>query len=445
MVNQKRGLILGTTAAVLTAVAVTGGGLRFSQSQASFQGNPKELVDEVWQIIDRVYVDKDFNLVDWKAIRTEYLKRPYVNKEEAYKAIREMLEKLEDPYTRFMDPEEFKNMQIDTSGELTGVGIQITKDEETNELMVVAPIEDTPAFDAGILSRDIITKIDGKITKGMEVADAVKLIRGKPGSRVTLTIRRSAEELDYPIVRARIELHPVRARPQQTPIGLIGYIRLAQFSSQAAQEMREAIKKLEAKQVNGYILDLRSNPGGLLYSSIEIARMWLNTGTIVSTVNRDGNEKPEQANQSALTDKPLVVLVDGGSASASEILSGALQDHKRAMIVGTQTFGKGLVQSVRELRGRSGLAVTVAKYLTPNGRDIDKHGIDPDVIFELSDGEREALQRDRERVGSFDDPQFEKAFEVLRQQITNESSTKNIKNLLTKMVPSKKMNIISKR
>ena len=177
MVNQKRGLILGATAAVLTAVTVTGGGLRFSQSQAFFQDNPKELVDEVWQIINRTYVDATFNQVDWRAIRSEYLNRPYVNKEEAYKAIREMLEKLEDPYTRFMNPEEFKNMQIDTSGELTGVGIQITKDEETNELMVVAPIEDTPAFDAGIISKDIITKIDGKNTKGMEVEDAVKLIR----------------------------------------------------------------------------------------------------------------------------------------------------------------------------------------------------------------------------------------------------------------------------
>ncbi|MGP0128727.1 MAG: carboxyl-terminal processing protease CtpC [cyanobacterium endosymbiont of Rhopalodia musculus] len=419
MVNQKRGLILGATAAILTAVAVTGGGLRFSQSQAFFQDSPKELVDEVWQIINRNYVDETFNQVNWRAVRQEYLKRPYVDREDAYKAIREMLERLEDPYTRFMDPEEFKNMQIDTSGELTGVGIQITKDEETNELMVVAPIENTPAFKAGILSKDIITKINGKITKGMDVGDAVRLIRGKPGSEVILTIRRSAEETDYPLIRARIELNPVRSRSQQTPIGLIGYIRLTQFSSQAGQEMREAIKNLEAKHVNGYILDLRSNPGGLLYSSIEIARMWLDEGKIVSTVARDGKEEQQRASHHALTDKPLVVLVDGGSASASEILSGALQDHRRAMIVGTQTFGKGLVQSVQGLGDGSGVAVTIAKYLTPSGRDINEQGIDPDVIFELSDDERKALQQDRERIGSFGDPQFDKAFEVLKQQITN--------------------------
>ncbi|WP_267383475.1 carboxyl-terminal processing protease CtpC [Cyanobacterium sp. uoEpiScrs1] len=423
MVNQKRGLILGATAAILTVVAVTGGGLRFSQSQAFFQNSPKELIDEVWQIINRTYVDETFNQSDWQAIRVEYLNRPYVNKEEAYKAIREMLAVLEDPYTRFMDPEEFKNMQIDTSGELTGVGIQLTKDEETGELMVVSPIEDTPAFDAGILSKDIITKINGKITKGMEVGDAVKLIRGKPGSKVILTIRRSTEEADYPLIRARIELHPVRSRSQQTPIGLIGYIRLTQFSSQAGQEMRDAIKKLEAKQVNGYILDLRSNPGGLLYSSIEIARMWLDEGKIVSTVNRLGQEEQQRASNRALTDKPLVVLVDGGSASASEILSGALQDHRRAIIVGTQTFGKGLVQSVRGLGDGSGLAVTVAKYLTPNGRDINKQGIGPDIIFELSDDERKALQQDSERIGSFGDPQFDKAFEVLKQQITQSKVT----------------------
>ncbi|ACK68179.1 carboxyl-terminal protease [Rippkaea orientalis PCC 8801] len=423
MVNQKRGLILGATAAILSAVAVTGGGLRLSQSQAFFQDNPKELVDEVWQVINRTYVDATFNQVDWRKVRQEYLNRPYSNKEEAYKAIREMLEKLGDPYTRFMDPEEFKNMQIDTSGELTGVGIQLTKDEETNELTVVAPIEETPAFEAGILSKDVIVKIDGKTTKGMEVEDAVKLIRGKPGSQVTLTIRRTGQEMEYPLTRTRIELHPVKARATETPAGTIGYIRLTQFSAQAGEEMRDAIKDLESKKVTGYILDLRSNPGGLLYSSIEIARMWLDNGKIVSTVNREGEMEQQQASNRALTNKPLVVLVDGGSASASEILSGALQDHKRAVVVGTKTFGKGLVQSVRGLGDGSGLAVTIAKYLTPNGRDINKHGIDPDVVLELSDEERKALQKERDRIGNFGDPQFEKAFEVLKQQIATSQKT----------------------
>ncbi|WP_339390308.1 carboxyl-terminal processing protease CtpC, partial [Crocosphaera watsonii] len=383
MVNYKKGLVLGATAAVLTAIAVTGAGLRLPRSVAYLQDNPKKLVDEVWQVINDTYVDATFNQVDWLAVRQKYVgkSKTYNSKEEAYKAIREMLEQLDDPYTRFMDPQEFQNMQIDTSGELTGVGIQITKDEETKELTVVAPIEDTPAFEAGILAKDVITKINGKTTEGMEVEDAVKLIRGKPGSKVTLTIRRSNEEFNYPIIRARIELHPVKARIEETPSGKVGYIRLTQFSAQASKEMRDAIRDAEAANVNGYILDLRSNPGGLLYSSIEIARMWLDQGRIVSTVSRNGEVEAQRATNRALTDKPLVIMVDGGSASASEILSGALQDNNRATLVGTKTFGKGLVQSVRRLGdGTSGLAVTIAKYLTPSGRDINKQGIEPDIV-----------------------------------------------------------------
>jgi carboxyl-terminal processing protease len=316
-----------------------------------------------------------------------------------------------------MNPEEFKNMQIDTSGELTGVGIQLAQDEKTKKLTVIAPIEDTPAFKAGVLAKDIITKIDGKSTEGMDVNDAVKLIRGQEGTPVTLTVQRGDKQVDYQLTRARIEIHPVRYNVQKTPTDTVGYIRLNQFSANAAEEMRNAIKDLEKQQVNGYVLDLRSNPGGLLYSSIEIARMWINNGGIVSTVDRQGVADRQQANNRALTDKPLVVLVDGGSASASEILSGALQDDKRATLVGTKTFGKGLVQSVRGLGDGSGLAVTISKYLTPSGRDINKHGIDPDVVSELSDAQRKDLQQDRAKVGTTADPQYVKAVDVLKQKI----------------------------
>jgi len=420
MVITKRGLVLGATAVVLTTVAVTGAGLHLSQSQAFLSESPKELVDEVWQIIKHDYVDATFNQVDWDKTRNEYLDRSYSDKEEAYKAIREMLEKLEDPYTRFMDPEEFKNMQIDTSGELTGVGIQIALDEETKKLIVISPIEDTPAFDAGILAKDVITKIDGQSTEGMDVNDAVRLIRGKPGTSVTLTIQREEEEKDYQITRALIEIHPVRYSYRPSPAGGIGFIRLNQFSAIAAQEMREAIKELEKQQVSGYVLDLRSNPGGLLYSSIEIARMWLKDGTIVSTVDRKGITDAQKANNRPLTDKPLVVLIDGGSASASEILSGALQDNERATLVGTQSFGKGLVQSVRGLGDGSGLAVTIAKYLTPSGRDINKAGIAPDVVLELSEEQRKELQLNRARIGTQEDPQYVKAEEILRKEIAGQ-------------------------
>lgn len=424
MVITKRGLVLGATAVVLTTVAVTGAGIYLSKSQAFFSESPKELIDEVWQIIDRQYVDATFNQVDWRAVRGEYLKRSYASQEEAYTAIREMLKKLGDPYTRFMDPEEFKNMQIDTSGELTGVGIQLAQDEETKKLMVIAPIEDTPAFKAGVLAKDIITKIDGKSTQGMDVNDAVKLIRGQEGTSVTLTIQRGNQEKDYPLKRARIEIRPVRYSVQNAPTGKVGYIRLNQFSANAAEEMRDAIKDLETQRVTGYILDLRSNPGGLLYGSIEIARMWLSDGTIVSTVDRQGETDRQQANNRALTDKPLVVLVDGGSASASEILSGALQDNKRAVLVGTKTFGKGLVQSVRGLGDGSGMAVTIAHYLTPRGRDINKLGITPNVVFELTDAQRKELQQDRTKIGTQADAQYAKAVDVLRQEIASKQGTR---------------------
>jgi carboxyl-terminal processing protease len=420
MVITKRGLLLSAAAVVLTAVTLANTGCS-SKSLASFRGSPKELVDEVWQIIDKSYVDGTFNQVDWKAVRNDYLNRTYTSDEQAYKAVREMLKKLDDPYTRFMNPEEFQNMQVDTSGELTGVGLQLTQDEKTKKLVVISPIEDTPAFKAGIQSKDIITKIDGKSTEGMDTNQAVNLIRGPVNTGVTLTILRNSKEIEFKLKRAKIEIHPVRHSVQKSPIGEIGYIRLNQFSANAASEMRSSMQDLEKKKVTGYILDLRSNPGGLLYGSIEIARMWLKQGTIVSTVDRAGETDRQTANQKALTDKPLVILVDGGSASASEILSGALQDNKRAVLVGTKTFGKGLVQSVRGVGNGAGLAVTIAKYFTPSGRDINHLGIEPDFKLELTDAQKEELRRDRAKIGTTADPQYAKALEVLTNKVTGKT------------------------
>ncbi|WP_009633569.1 carboxyl-terminal processing protease CtpC [Synechocystis sp. PCC 7509] len=422
MAISKQGLVIGATAAMLTAFAVNISGI-YSPGKAFFKESPKQLVDEVWQVIDRSYVDGTFNQVDWQNIRKEYLSRTYTTKQDAYKAIRQMLEKLEDPYTRFMDPEEFKSLQVETSGELSGIGIQIAPDEKTKRITVIAPMEGTPAAAAGILAKDIITKINDKSTQGMNINEAVSLIRGKPGTEVNITILRNKQQRQFRVKRAKIELHPVRYSYQNSPNGGTGYIRLNQFSANASSEMRNAIKDLEKKNVAGYILDLRSNPGGLLYSSIEIAQMWLDEGTIVSTVDRRGTKDLEKANNRALTDKPVVVLVDGGSASASEILSGALQDNKRGVLVGTKTFGKGLVQSVRSLGdGESGMAVTIAKYFTPNGRDINKAGIKPDVVLELTEKQKEKLVSDRTKVGTPGDPQYDKALSVLTKQIAAQRS-----------------------
>lgn len=414
---NKRGILLGATAVMLSTAALTSVSVH-SQTQAFFRESPKELVDEVWQIIDRTYVDGTFNKVNWQAVRKDYLSRSYTNNQDAYKAIRQMLEKLNDPYTRFMNPEEFKNMQVDTSGELIGIGIQIGADEKTKQLSVISPIEDTPAFAAGLLAKDIITKIDGKSTKGMDVNEAVGLIRGQPGTSVKLTVLRNGQQKEFQIKRARIEIHPVKYSYQNSPIGGVGYIRLNQFSANAAAEMRNAITDLEKKQVTGYILDLRNNPGGLLLSSVEIAQMWLEDGTIVSTVNRQGKQDIEKSNHRALTNKPLVVLVNDGSASASEILSGALQDNKRAVLVGEKTFGKGLVQSVRSLGNGSGLAVTIAKYYTPSGRDINHAGIAPDVLLKLTTPQKQSLfLQNRNKVGTPADVQYAKALQILQQKV----------------------------
>jgi carboxyl-terminal processing protease len=425
MVITRSGLVLvGATAVTLTTIAVTSLGIH-SQGQALFKESPKDLVDEVWQIINRQYVDGTFNKVDWLAVRKEYLNKSYSNKQEAYKSIREMLKKLDDPYTRFMDPNEFKSLQVDTSGELTGIGIQMGLDEKTKKLTVIAPIEDTPAAKAGLLAKDTITKINGKSTEGMDTNQAVSLIRGEPGTMVNLTILRNGQEKEFKITRAKIEIHPVEYSQKQTPAGSVGYIRLKQFSANAGKEMQQAVRNLENKQVAGYVLDLRNNPGGLLFSSVEIARMWMNKGTIVSTKDRQGEVERETANGRALTNKPLVVLVDKGSASASEILSGALQDNKRAVLIGSQTFGKGLVQSVRPLDDGSGLAVTIAKYFTPNNRDINKHGIDPDIKVELTDTQRQALWlKEREKIGTQADPQFAKAAEVLGKEIAQRGNNR---------------------
>jgi carboxyl-terminal processing protease len=426
MTLTKRAIVLGTTAIMATAVTVSLVGVHLSRGNALLKETPKDLIEEVWQVIDNSYVDGTFNQQDWRSIRRDYLGREYVDKKQAYLAIREMLKKLNDPYTRFLDPEEFKSLKIDTSGELIGVGIQLAADEKTKKLTVISPIEGSPASKAGVLSKDIIVKIDEKSTDGMDVNDAVKLIRGEVGTAVKLTMQRGGKEIiEYNLKRDRIELHPVRFNVQKTTAGDTGYIRLTQFSAPAVKDMGNAMKSLEKQNVTGYILDLRSNPGGLLQASVEIGRQWIDQGGIVSTVDRKGQGDRESANNTALTNKPVVVLVDGGSASASEILSGALQDNKRAKIVGLRTFGKGLVQSVRGLGdNESGLAVTIAKYLTPNGRDINKHGIDPDVEIKLTEAQQKELLRDRDKIGTPVDPQFAKAVEVLAEEIKKTKASK---------------------
>ncbi len=347
----------------------------------------KEVIDNVWQIVYRDFLDSNgkFQKSNWINLRKEVLSKTYSDSNEAYDAIRDMLSNLDDSYTRFLEPKEFNQMRIDTSGELTGVGIQIVKDKESDDLIIISPIEGTPAFDAGIKARDKILSIDDISTEGMNIEDAVKLIRGQRGTKVKLEILRGSQSFYKTLSREKIEIKSVSSKVNQTKNGLsIGYVRIKQFNANASKETRDAIKDLETKKVAGYVLDLRSNPGGLLESSIDISRHFINKGVIVSTVSKDGLKETKKGNGQALTKKPLVVLVNEGSASASEIVSGAIKDNKRGKLVGKKTFGKGLVQSMRTLVDGSGLTVTVAKYLTPNGTDINKSGIIPDIEVRMN-------------------------------------------------------------
>ncbi|PSB54740.1 carboxyl-terminal processing protease CtpB [Chamaesiphon polymorphus] len=386
-----------------------------TSSVAAFKDSPKAIVDEAWQLINREYVDGTFNRVDWQQTRKDLLKRNYRNRQEAYVAIRTTLKKLGDPYTRFMDPQQFQSLNNQTSGEMSGVGIKLEANPRTKQLVVAEAIENSPAAKAGIKAGDAIVAIDGKSTKNMTLENAIGLIRGEIGKSVTLKIARgSSSPFDVPLTRAQIEVASVFSEVKQEGKLKVGYIRLSEFSSHSSEQMQKAIKDLNRKQVNAYVLDMRGNPGGLLQASVEIARMWLDNGTIVKTVDRKGTNENFRAVQGALTQLPMAVLVDGNSASASEILAGALKDNRRAQIVGAQTFGKALVQSVHSLSDGSGIAVTVAHYYTPNGTDIGQKGVTPDVRVDLNFMEQKNLSESPNLLGSARDPQYQKAIAVLQ-------------------------------
>ena len=394
-----------------------------ANSSTLITNNPKEIIDQVWQIIYRDFLDYSgkYKAEDWIKLRKQILSTKYFDNDEAYIAIKDMLTELDDPYTRFLDPKEFNEMRIDTTGELMGVGIQISLDEVTNQIVVVSPIEGSPAFLSGIKSKDIIVSIDGKPIDGLSIDSTVKLIRGKKGTKVELGIIRDEQLLNITLIRDRIEINVVDSRINNTVSGAkIGYVRLKQFNAKSPKEMSLSINKLEKQKPFGYVLDLRSNPGGLLEASIEIARQWINTGIIVSTKTKDGITDIRKAKSRALTNRPVVVLIDEGSASASEILSGAIKDNKRGVLVGKKTFGKGLVQSVRSLSDGSGLTVTVAKYLTPSGKDINKNGIAPDIRADLLLNEKNKLTN--ADLGTLKDSQYVAAENILLKKFKIESN-----------------------
>ncbi|HEV8672603.1 MAG TPA: S41 family peptidase [Methylomirabilota bacterium] len=304
-------------------------------------------------------------------------------REVIYGAIRGMLRSL-DPHSAFLDPESYREMQVETSGSFGGLGIEITIRDD--QLTVVAPIEGTPAHRAGIQPGDKIVKIEGLPTKDMTLVDAVKKMRGPKGTKVTITILRegSKELQDITVTREVIQVQSVKS--QEIEPGL-GYIRIRQFQERTARDLETGIEKFEKSgRFAGLIVDLRNNPGGLLSSAVEVSEKFLGDGKLVVYTEgrvRNQNMRFVAHARHAITDVPLVVLVNQGSASASEIVAGAIQDHGRGVVLGTQTFGKGSVQTIIQLADGSGLRLTTAKYFTPKGRSIHGKGIAPDIVIEL--------------------------------------------------------------
>ncbi|MBW4484766.1 MAG: PDZ domain-containing protein [Tildeniella torsiva UHER 1998/13D] len=371
----------------------------------------QNLVAEVWRIVNRAYVDETFNHQNWWFTRQRALDRALASRDDTYQAIQDMLAGLEDPYTRLLPPEQYRSLQTSTAGALTGVGLQISKDEQPGWLRVIAPIEGSPAEQAGIQPQDVVLEIDGVATTELTLDEAAARMRGQRGTTVTLQLLGPDETTTRQVSLTRdvITLNPVVAALKTTPAGQrVGYLRLSQFNGNASEKVAAAIRNLADQGAEGYLLDLRNNPGGLLQSGIEIARLWLPEGTIVFTVNRQGILDSFEAFGQAITDAPLVVLVNEGTASASEILAGALQDNGRATLVGSTTFGKGLIQSLFDLSDGAGLAVTVAKYETPAHHDINKLGIKPDRIVD-------SVPLNRDTVATDADPQYLAALEMLSQ------------------------------
>ena len=318
----------------------------------------------------------------FEKIRNDYVEKPDEGKlVEA--AINGMLSSL-DPHTSYMDPDAYREMQRSTKGEFGGLGIEVT--EEEGLIKVVSPIDDTPAAKAGIMSGDVIAGIDGASTQGMTLDQAVDKMRGPINSAVTLKIARGTKKdlKDYKITRAVIEVQSVKGEVKD---GDVGYIRITQFTEKTASGLHSVMDRIKSQasgdKLKGYVIDLRNNPGGLLDQSIEVVNTFVDKGEIVSTRGRnpdDAQRFSARAGENQSEGKPVVVLINGGSASASEIVAGALQDHKRATLIGTRSFGKGSVQTIMPLGENSGaLRLTTARYYTPSGRSIQAKGITPDI------------------------------------------------------------------
>jgi len=381
-----------SVAVFLVAISV------FMIGKVMAQGELEKKLETYLQVLDIVkndYVEK--NLDDQKLV---------------YGSIRGLLDALDDPYTRFLEPKSYKEMKIRMSGNYSGIGIYIgIKDKQ---LSVISPIEGTPAKKKGLRAGDAILKIEDKPTKDMALEEAVSLIRGVQGTKVKLSILRKGwkEAKDFEIVREKIVIKSAVSKILDKNIG---YIKLNTFENlSAAREFEKALREL--KEVEGLIIDVRGNGGGLLQNAIDIGSMFIPQGDIVMTVDREGKREHLESTGRVLWNKPVVMLINESSASASEILAGALRDNKVATLVGNHTFGKASVQNVRQLNDGSAVLITIAKYLTPNGEDITKRGISAEVMVAVPTREGE-LEPGIEVPEEEKDIQLQKAIEIIKAKI----------------------------
>ncbi len=350
---------------------------------------------ETWDLLSKTYFDK-------KALDPSKL---------FYGAISGMVSAVGDPYTVFLPPEQQKSTREELNGSFDGVGLQLGfKDGKPSRLIVIAPLDGTPAKQAGIKPQDFIVKIDDKDTTGMSLPEAVKLIRGQKGTKVNLTIFRegNSDTKSYSLTRDTIIVKSVEVSFKDTKTGKkVAVIKLSRFGERTKDEWTQAVNEVEDKNPSGIILDVRNNPGGYLEGAVFIASEFLDGGDVVLQENNQGVRMPFKVSRAGRLQKtPMIVLINKGSASASEIVAGALQDRKRARLLGEKSFGKGTIQEAQELSGNTGIHITVAKWLTPNGRWVNElQGLDPDVKIEA---DKEDLSKDTPK-----DTQLDKAIELL--------------------------------
>ena len=379
------------------------------------QINPQLLVAEALQIIEKNYIDGNFNGLNWQQVKTQTLNSQYATSEQAYQAIDSILNRLDNPATRLLTAKQFAGFSAENSGKnIIGVGLPETLSldyDEQRYLRIITPLPNSLAAKAGLTTGDFLTAINGLSTDNLSLAAASKKLRGAKGSTVNLTLKREDSTFDVQLKREKIIVVPtVRTKLINVGKDRIGYIYLSQFLDSSPSEIRKALDKL--KEAKALILDLRNNPGGSVLTAVELAGFFLGEAKIGTAATRV-NLPPLKSTEIQLTRQPLIVLVNQGTASAAELLAGSLQDWQRAIVVGTPTIGKGLIHNIEPLADNSAIVVTLGKLFTPNGRDILKSGIEPDVF---SDSDNSPLLDPNIEPASSKDIQYLKAIEQLQKE-----------------------------